>query len=290
MANPYPVGLPETARRLTIDTGGGPLAALDARPAPGSPVRGLAVMVPGFTGSKEDFIPMLAPIVSAGFRVVCFDQRGQYESPGPARADAYSIEAFADDLMTVIGAVAHGRAVHLLGHSFGGLVARRAVIAGPGAVRSLTLLDCGPDGASLARSRMLGVLGWVIRLRGSKVASAFIAGVGPRPDASTARLRWLLRRWSKTSRAGLIGMLRALAAEPDLVAGLAATAVPVLVMCGDGDKAWTPATQADMARRLAAQLEIIDHAGHTPNEDQPHVTARNLVEFWTIVDGRCPPA
>jgi pimeloyl-ACP methyl ester carboxylesterase len=274
-----PPGMPESARRLTIDTRTGPLAALDARPSHGSPLHGVAVMVPGFSGSKEDFIPMLAPITSAGFRVVCFDQRGQYESPGPPRADAYSMGAFAEDLLTVIGTVADGQTVHLLGHSFGGLVARRAVMARPIAVRSLTLLDSGPDGASLSRGRLLGALGWVIRLGGPRVLAPFMAGVGPRAD----RLRWLRQRWSKTGRAGLIGILRALAAEPDLTVGLAATSVPVLVMCGDSDTMWPPATQIDMARRLTAQLEVINNAGHTPNEDQPQVTARKLLEFWTTI-------
>jgi pimeloyl-ACP methyl ester carboxylesterase len=304
LANPYPVDLPPSARRLTIDTRSGPLAALDARPSHGSPIRGLAVMVPGFTGSKEDFIPMLAPLVSAGFRVVCFDQRGQYESPGPAHANAYSIEVFAADLLTVIRTVADGQAVHLLGHSFGGLVARRAVIARPVAVRSLTLLDSGPDGPSLSRSRMLGVLGWVIRLGGSRmlaagsvvaaftgsVVAAFAARLGPWSGASAERLRWLRHRWAKTSRAGLVGMLGALAAEPDLVADLEATAVPVLVMYGNSDNNCPPATQMGMARRLKARLEIINDAGHTPTEDQPEVTARNLVEFWTAVDSRHRPA
>ena len=282
--------MPESVRRLTIETRSGPLAALDARPSHGSRVHGLAIMVPGFSGSKEDFIPMLAPIASAGFRVVCFDQRGQYESPGPPRADAYSIEAFAEDLLTVVSTVADGQAVHLLGHSFGGLVARRAVIAAPSAVRSLTLLDSGPDGASLSRSRLLGVLGWLIRLGGPGLLATFIAGVGPRVGASADRLRWLRHRWSNTSRAGLMGMLRVLAAEPDLVARLAAANVPVLVMFGKSDTVWPPATQIDMARRLTARLEVIDNAGHTPNEEQPQVAARKLLEFWTTVDGDHGPA
>ncbi len=132
MTDPYPGAMPESVQRVTIDTPDGPLAALDAWPAQGSPFHGTAVMVPGFTGSKEDFIPMLATIVSAGYRVVCYDQRGQYESAGPSRAAAYSIEAFAKDLSGVIGSIADGQPVHLLGHSFGGLVARRAVIAVPG--------------------------------------------------------------------------------------------------------------------------------------------------------------
>jgi pimeloyl-ACP methyl ester carboxylesterase len=80
-------------------------------------------------------------------------------------------------------------------------------------------------------------------------------------------------------------MLGVLAAEPDLVADLEATAVPVLVMYGNRDDNCPPATQMDMARRLKARLEIIDDAGHCPNEDQPQVTARKLIDFWRISGG-----
>jgi hypothetical protein len=57
MTRPYPVAMPESVQRVAIHTPGGPLAALDARPAEGSPFHGTAVMLPGFSGSKEDFIP-----------------------------------------------------------------------------------------------------------------------------------------------------------------------------------------------------------------------------------------
>jgi pimeloyl-ACP methyl ester carboxylesterase len=241
-------------------------------------------MVPGFTGSKEDFIPMLATIVSAGYRVVCYDQRGQYESAGPSRAAAYSIEAFAKDLSGVIGSIADGQRVHLLGHSFGGLVARRAVIAVPGVVRSLTLLDSGPDGASLARGHLLGVLTWSIRLGGPRVLAAFIGRAESQAGAPSDQLTWLRYRLLRSNRAGLIGICDALAIEPDLVASLAATAVPVLVMYGEDDDMWSPGTQIDMAQRLAARVEVVKDAGHTPNEDQPHVAARALLDFWTSVD------
>jgi pimeloyl-ACP methyl ester carboxylesterase len=87
-----------------------------------------------------------------------------------------------------------------------------------------------------------------------------------------------------------MGILRALAAEPDLITHLAATPVPVLVMCGDGDKVWSSATQIAMATRLMARLEVISSAGHRPNEEQPQVTARKLLEFWTIVDSDHGPS
>src|SRR5262249_6812600 len=153
LSEPYPSGLPEVARRRALCIADGRLAALEATPAGSLPARGVCVLLPGFTGSKEDFIPLLPPIAAAGYRVISYDQRGQYESIGPARERAYSIALFERDLRQVIGVVSNGEPVHLVGHSFGGLVARNVVIAEPALVRSLTLLDSGPAGASLLRAR-----------------------------------------------------------------------------------------------------------------------------------------
>ena len=50
-------------------------------PDEGEP-HGTALLVPGFTGSKEDFISVLPLLAADGWRVVTYDQRGQYESAG----------------------------------------------------------------------------------------------------------------------------------------------------------------------------------------------------------------
>ena len=63
-----------------IDTSTGAVAALRAGPADGDPV----LLLPGYTGSKEDFAPLLAPLAQAGFAVTAIDLPGQYESSGPA--------------------------------------------------------------------------------------------------------------------------------------------------------------------------------------------------------------
>ena len=196
----YPVAMPERVTRVAIDTPRGYLAALDAWPADSVPFQGTAVLVPGFGGSKEDFIPMLTPIVAAGYRALCYDQRGQYESTGPADVRAYSMKLFAEDLQIVTAAVAAGQPVHLLGHSFGGLVARRVVITAPKAARSLTLLDSGPDGASLSQARLLRLASWLIRIG------------GPRP--MVAATCWAARRAGRTSRAASMAQAPATKHEP----------------------------------------------------------------------------
>ena len=280
----YPVAMPERVTRVAIDTPRGYLAALDAWPADSVPFQGTAVLVPGFGGSKEDFIPMLTPIVAAGYRTLCYDQRGQYESAGPADVRAYSMRVFAEDLQIVTAGVAAGQPVHLLGHSFGGLVARRVVITAPKAVRSLTLLDSGPDGASLSQARLLRLARWLIRAGGPRPVAAATCWAARRAGAPAERLPWLRHRILSTSPASLIAVCRAMAQEPDLTGSLACTAVPILVACGESDNAWTVDTQIEMGRRLGARITVIEGAAHTPNEDRPEATADMLVKFWAAID------
>src|SRR4051794_5942996 len=75
----------------------GPLVALDTGPADG----GTVLLVAGYTGSKEDFAPLLRPLCKAGYRAVAVDQRGQYESPGPDDLQAYTVAVLADDVLRV---------------------------------------------------------------------------------------------------------------------------------------------------------------------------------------------
>ena len=55
------------AAHRTFPGRAGPLTALDTG---GEAVRGTALLVAGYTGSKEDFAPLLAPLAEAGYRVV----------------------------------------------------------------------------------------------------------------------------------------------------------------------------------------------------------------------------
>jgi pimeloyl-ACP methyl ester carboxylesterase len=276
--------LPLVARR-DLDTPTGPIALLDAG-GTGTP----AVLVPGYTGSKEDFALILAPLAATGRRVVAMDQRGQFESPGPDDPAAYTIEALAADLRAVAAELAGpgGGPVHLVGHSFGGLVARAAVLADPAAVASLTLLDSGPGAIGGTRRSTMEALRPLLAEGGMTAVyeqlerlAAGDAGVPPRPPELAAFLR---RRFLASSPVGLQAMGDALRGEPDRVEELRATGVPVLVAYGEGDDSWTPAVQADMAERLAARHAVIPGAAHSPAVENPVETVRLVADFWACSD------
>lgn len=279
-----PLPLPPGTRRLSVPVPGGPLAALEHDGA-GAPV----VLVPGFTGSKEDFRLVLEPLSSAGRRVVAIDQRGQYESAGPDDLAAYTVEALAADLLALLDALGVG-AVHLVGHSFGGLVGRAAVLKRPEAVRSLTLMCSGPDALTGPRVELLPLLETVLEQGGMPALVDTVEALGvddPRTQALTPEVRAFLRaRMLSSSPAALIGMAAGLTGEPDLVAELRATGVPVLVLHGAADDAWAPSVQAEMADRLGARYVVVPDAMHSPAVENPTPTAAAMNAFFADVERR----
>lgn len=283
-----PLPLPPGTRRRSVDVPGGPLAVLE-HDGDGVPV----VLVPGFTGSKEDFRLVLAPLASEGRPTVAIDQRGQYESPGPDDPAAYAVEALAADLLDLLDALG-GRPVHLVGHSFGGLVSRSAVLKRPEAVRSLTLMCSGPEALTGPRVELLPLMASVLDSGGMPALVDAVEALGaddPRTQSLTPEVRAFLRvRMLASSPAGLLGMAAGLTGEPDRVAELRATGLPLLVLHGAADDAWTPAVQADMAERLGARYVVVPDAMHSPAVENPASTAAALNAFFADVEsGRVSP-
>jgi pimeloyl-ACP methyl ester carboxylesterase len=277
------------AEHRTFTGGAGALAALDTCDV-GS--LGTVLLVAGYTGTKEDFAPLLRPLCEAGYRAVALDQRGQYESPGPDDESRYSVTELGEDVVLVGRELLEqcGRPLHLVGHSFGGLVCRAAVLAEPSLFDSYTLLGSGPAALGGHRAQLLEHLGPLLDSGGvPAVAEALeqLAMTDPKAQAVPAPTRdFLSERFLRNSAAGLRGMAEAMTTEPDRVAELAATRVPVLVAHGVADDAWPPKVQAEMAERLGARHEVIDGSIHSPAVENPERTLQVLLDFWGSVAGR----
>jgi pimeloyl-ACP methyl ester carboxylesterase len=276
---------PHGAERVTLPGGAGPLAALDTGAEAGPTV----LMVAGYTGSKEDFAPLLDPLADAGTRVVSIDQRGQYESPGPDDPAQYTVEALAADVVAVGRLLREQGAapLHLLGHSFGGLVVRAAVLAEPALFDSLVLMGSGPAGLTGPRAELLAHLSPLLDAGGVPLVHETLTqlrAADPRAQEVPPPVRAFLdTRFLANSGAGLRGMRDAMLGEPDRVAELAATGLPVLVAHGVDDDAWLPPLQADMARRLGARHAALTSAAHSPAIENPADTVAVLRDFWSDV-------
>jgi pimeloyl-ACP methyl ester carboxylesterase len=259
----------------TLSTPDGPVAVLADGAGPA------VLLVPGYTGTKEDFAPLLPLLAAAGMHAVAMDLPGQYETPGPDDPAAYTPDRLAASVLAVAAQLDRP---HLIGHSYGGLVARAAVIADPDAVRSLVLLASGPSAIGGDRKERMAALEPVLAaggLPGVYEALEVLAAGDPAWVALPGGQKAFLRtRFLAGSPAGLAGMGDALRAEPDRTDELKAAGVPILVMYGEHDDAWPPAVQADMAGRLGARTAVIADAIHSPAAQQPVATADALLEFW----------
>lgn len=274
---------PHSASRVRLTVPGAPLAALHAEPA--DPLGAMAVLLPGYTGSKEDFSALLDPLCATGLSVLALDLPGQYESPGPSREEDYYPDPLGRTVAALVARLAvGGERVLLLGHSYGGLVARSAVLTGA-PVTGLTLLGSGPGALPEGQRRaLLEAAEPVLRAEGIEAVQR-LAEVQERIAAEPPELAALLRaRFLRSSRTGLLGMARSLRTEPDRVAELAAAlrtaAIPCLVAFGESDNAWPVAVQRDMAARLGAEVAVIPGAAHSPNTENPQALLDALLPIW----------
>ncbi len=233
---------------------------------------GSILLVPGWTGSKEDFTPVLPLLSELGFDVVTFDQRGQYESPGDAQDD-YSLSGLAADALALADETLEDEQFHLLGHSFGGLVSQTLTIEHPERIRTLSLLCSGPgalgDSPTRPLKRISAAIGKVPLLQIHQLREQGIK----RPAQITA---FLAKRFSANAPASLKAMTQLLIDAPDRVDEVAATGVTCWVGRGETDDAWPHDAQADMAERLGTEIVILPSAAHSPAVEAPE----EFVDDW----------
>ncbi|MFE2933357.1 alpha/beta fold hydrolase [Streptomyces sp. NPDC059278] len=278
MSRPHTFTPPPCAHARQLRTSRGDFAVLDASP-PGA-VRGTALLLPGYMGSKEDFVALLEPLSTAGYRTVAVDGRGQYETDGTDRQEDYAQAELARDVLAQATAFGDAGTVHLLGHSLGGQIARAAVLLDASPFRSLTLMSSGPAEVVEAQQLKVKVLGDALATMGMARVWEAMRALDPPEEVASANGEALRRRWLRHRPAQLIATGRLLVTEPDRVAELAAVALPVHVLSGERDDTWPVPLLDDMARRLGAHRTRIAGAEHSPNTDRPQETAAAIAAFW----------
>ncbi|MFP3464811.1 alpha/beta fold hydrolase [Leifsonia sp. SIMBA_070] len=244
----------------------------------GDPADPRVVLIPGVTGSKEDFY-LLAPIlVAAGYHVQSFDMAGQYESAEagpPAGGGHYTYDLLVGD---VIAFLEEGGPAHVLGYSFAGILAQLALVERPDLFRSLTLLTAPPEpGQAFRGVRIIGWLSWLTTAR--QGAGLMIWGiVTNRNRVSDSRLAFVRSRFSLTRRSSVDDIVGLMKQVPDVRVQVAASGIPLLVVTGDHDL-WPTHLHAANAKALGARLAVY-RTGHSPCETAPHQLGRDMIALF----------
>lgn len=274
--------LPPESVKTAFAAPSGNLAFVSMGPPDGRRV----VLVPGVTGSKEDFTLMLPGLAAAGYLVESFDIAGQYESAqaGPDRAESrnarYDYDLFVDDLIAVLEA--GRRPVHVLGYSFAGVVAQLALQRRPDLFASLSLLSCPPRPGQAFRG--VKRIGWLSQLASARLgATLMIWGIRLNVvPASASRLRFVKHRLAYTNRRSVSDVIRLMKHTPDLRTVLAETPIPKFVAVGAHDL-WPIVQHEEFARAIGADFAVYT-TGHSPCETTPNQLNRDVLAMFATVD------
>lgn len=250
-----------------------PVGRLTAyRVVPAGPSKGVVLVVPGYTGSKEDWRTFMPLLRDAGWTAVAISRRGQADSARASGPAGYTLQEEAADVVRVARLLDDGAPVHLIGHSLGGVIVREAAIASPESFRDVVQFCSGPHGWPYRKVAELTILhdtdGNLRQL--FDATNPLWAG---RPDDELPDDARLVRdRFAVHDPASIVAGGHILEDHTDASAALRATGLPVLVTHGEWDNAWPIPWQRQMAEDTGAAYEVIPESYHGPQVENPAAT------------------
>jgi pimeloyl-ACP methyl ester carboxylesterase len=242
------------------------------------------VMVHGINGAKDDFADHLLRFADHA-SVVTFDHRGHGVSDKPAEVAAYSLDRLAADTLAVIDALGFDR-VRLLGHSMGGMVARRLVLAHPERVEALVLMNTS-SGPPHGIDRELAEYAADVALTdGMDVLRALLDEADVLGSEADQRVRaerpgyieFGERKWASVAPEAYAALLRDIVRQPNQLDALREIVCPALVVVGEQDTAFVDDSRAMAGAMPQATLAVISDAGHSPQFEAPEA-------WFAAVDG-----
>jgi pimeloyl-ACP methyl ester carboxylesterase len=242
-------------------------------------------LVHGYTGTRRDF-EAHAPALAVGRRVAALDHRGLGGSTNPGDGATYTLERLADDLAAWLAVAGGGEPLDLLGHSMGGMLALRVVLARPELVRSLILMDTAAE--SPGAFTLPPEVGPLIRAHGLERMAALTP---PRAEEKLLQALkgedWLRenrrQRLSVMDPEAFLALFPLVFAGPALLERLGAIAVPTTIIVGERDEPFRGPSERLAAGIPGARLVVVEGAYHSPQHTHPEVWRAAVLEHLARV-------
>ena len=259
----------------------------------------------GGPGASHDYLEPLEAMAQAGRRVIFYDQLGGGNSDHPHDPSMWTVDLFLEELGAVREALALDR-LHLLGQSWGGMLAMEYALTRPDGLASLTVAD--------SPASMLQWVSEANRLRAQlppevqqtlvrheqqgttdsqEYQDAMLAfyrrhvcRIDPWPDCVTRTFESLARYpevynvMNGPSEFHVIGTLKTW----DITGRLAEIAVPTLLLSGRHDEA-TPMIVETIHHRIpGSEWVIFEESSHMPHVEETERYLQVLSEFLARVE------
>lgn len=242
----------------------------------GAPV----LLIHGLGGSARDWTAQVSDL-SASYQVITVDLRGHGRSLKPRQR--YTIPLFAGDMAALLRNLRLPPA-HVVGLSLGGMVAFELALSFPALVRSLVIINSGPEApAGNLRERVILVLTYlqrvaIVRLFGMRRMGEVLAQrLLPEPEQEHLR-RYVVEHWATNDRQAYLSALRAIGGW-SAMSRLGQIDCPTLVVAAEWDYTPLDYKRAYCARIPHAELVVIRGSRHLTPLDRPAELNAALLRF-----------
>jgi pimeloyl-ACP methyl ester carboxylesterase len=254
--------------------------------------RGPALLcVHGFGGAKEDFADHFDALAEH-WRVITVDLRGHGDSDAPPDGSSYTLDRLARDVEAVADAVG-ADTFRLLGHSMGGMVARRVVLDHPERVEALVLMStaagppAGLDAELVDWGAALALVDWSELTRVlDEVAPLRTAAYQRVVDERAGFADFIAWKWSRVAPPMWAALAPQIAREPVDLERLRSVTCPTLVIVGELDAGFYDGSLAVADAVPGSRLAVIGDAGHHPQFEQPEAWLEVVTTFLAEVDAQ----
>lgn len=244
------------------------------------------LLVHGLGSSTRDWEYQI-PALTTHYRVIVIDVRGHGRSDKPQ--EPYSIAVFAEDVAALIE---HLRLidVHLVGISMGGMIGFQLGVDRPELLRSLTIVNSGPEVKPRSAKDYLEIAKrWTLSrlLSLDSIARALGHLLFPLPEQGDLR-RKIEERWPQNDKRAYLSSL-------DAIIGwgvrdrLQRIQCPTLVITADRDYTPVSRKEAYVKELPNARLVVIENSRHATPLDQPERFNATLLDFLAEVERNKEP-
>lgn len=257
-------------------------------------------------GALWQFFPALP--LAKDRAIVLYDQLDSGRSDAPGNTENWTVDRFASEIAAIRDALGLEQ-IHLLGHSWGGIVATRYAADAPQGLHSL-ILQGTPVSARSAKASVDSLLEALPEQAGATILAHERAGTLDDPAYGKAMTLFVKKHLNRTSvrsiampymqqtpedrgdalaaamtgsslTQGFRGVLENFDDEP-LLGRIKA---PTLLLCGQFDIMTPTATKASLPKLKTGSFQEIANAGHMAQFDQPEAWRQAISHFIARYDG-----